>query len=132
MCAWVVAAGSGYRELIVPASLLPVAIARNHIPIISDVNLPGVNLLTIDRPIGLKQSSPIVCKKYRPVRKRILAPSLGIALQPNAIKRKPEARNAKPRDCLKGAAGLMPFFASQTHSALMIGANMSIKPALKL
>ena len=55
--------GSGYNELMVPASLLPVAIAINQIPIIREVNLPGVSLLTIDNPIGLKNNSPTVCKK---------------------------------------------------------------------
>ena len=125
-------AGSGYKELIAPASLLPVAMARNQIPIIRDVNLPGVSLLTMERPIGLRHNSPTVCRKYRPVRNRMLAPSLGIKLEPKAIKRNPEARNARPKDCLKGAATLIPFLANLTHMALIIGANMIMKPALKL
>src|SRR3954469_14159555 len=115
-----------------PASLLPVAIPRNHMPIISDVLRPGGSLLTIDRPIGLRHNSPTVCRKYNPVRNKILAPSLGMELVPNAINKKPEARNARPNDCLKGAAGLMPFLANATHMALIIGANIIMNPALKL
>ena len=72
-----------------PANLLPVAIARNQIPIINEVKRAGVNLFTIDKPIGLKNNSPIVCIRYKPVRKKMLAPASGMFLAPKAIIKKP-------------------------------------------
>src|SRR5687767_708808 len=84
--------GSGYNALIVPASLLPVAIAMNHIPIMSEVNRPGASLFTMDKPIGLKNNSPTVCRKYNPVSHRILTLTVGSSETPNAINKNPNAR----------------------------------------
>ena len=39
-------------------------IERNQTPSISPTILAGDNLVTVLRPTGLKQSSPIVCRKY--------------------------------------------------------------------
>ena len=100
MLGCVVAVGSGYNELIVPANLLPVATAKNQIPIIKEVKRAGDNLFTIDKPIGLKHNSPMVCKKYTPVRTKMLAPLVGITLEPKAISQKPIAKKPSPSDCL--------------------------------
>jgi hypothetical protein len=47
----------------IPASLLPIEVDRNHAPIISAVRRGGLSFDTIERPIGLRQSSPIVTTK---------------------------------------------------------------------
>jgi len=46
-----------------PASLLPVAIERNHTPIMAPAIRRGASFVTIERPTGLIHSSPIVCRK---------------------------------------------------------------------
>ena len=46
-----------------PDSLLPIEVDRNHAPIISAVSRGGLSFDTIDRPIGLRHSSPIVMTK---------------------------------------------------------------------
>ena len=43
-----------------PESLFPIDVARNHPPIIKAVNLGGLSFETSDKPIGLKNNSPIV------------------------------------------------------------------------
>ncbi len=123
---------SGYNELNKPANLLPVAIAKNQTPIINEVNLAGVNLFTIDNPIGDNQSSPIVCKKYSPVRKIMLAPRAGMLLAPIEINKNPAAKNANPIDIFLGDAGSIPFLFNHAQNIVNIGANNMINPALKL
>src|SRR2546422_10997531 len=66
------------------------AIERNHTPIIAPTILGGASFVTMERPTGLKHSSPIVCKKYKPMSHHgltstpcscaILAVGLGFAL----------------------------------------------------
>ena len=46
-----------------PAIKLPMEIERNQTPNISPTILAGDNFVTVLRPTGLKQSSPIVCMK---------------------------------------------------------------------
>ena len=48
------------RPLSMPLSLLPTEVLRKKPPIIKAVIRGGLNLLTSDRPMGLKQSSPTV------------------------------------------------------------------------
>src|SRR5450755_1587895 len=48
----------------VPASLFAAAFERNHTPIMSDANRAGETFVTYESPIGERQSSPIVWKKY--------------------------------------------------------------------
>jgi len=43
--------------------VLPTKFTRNQTPIISEVNRSGASLVTIERPTGLMQSSPVVWKK---------------------------------------------------------------------
>ena len=107
--------GSGYNELIVPANLFPVAIAMNQIPIIKEVNLPGLSLFTIDNPIGLKNNSPTVCKKYNPVNQSMLTLIAASPVVPKAINKNPKARKPRPIACFKGAGGAKPFFANFSH-----------------
>ena len=47
-----------------PANKLPKKLAINHTPMNKDINLAGANLVTIDKPTGDKQSSPMVQNKY--------------------------------------------------------------------
>lgn len=124
--------GSGYNELIVPASLLPVAIAMNQIPIISEVNLPGVNLFTIDKPIGLKNNSPTVCRKYKPVNQSMLTFNKGSPVVPNDINRNPSASRPNPIACFIGAEGSIPFLPNEPHKTAKIGASITINIGLKL
>jgi len=51
------------NEPTTPPILLAAATNRNQAPIIKDAIRRGANLVTIDKPIGDKQSSPIVWKK---------------------------------------------------------------------
>ena len=44
----------------IPDSLFPIEVERNHPPIIKAVNRLGLNFETRERPIGLKNNSPIV------------------------------------------------------------------------
>lgn len=44
-----------------PEKLLPIAVLKNHPPKAIPAIDAGTNLLTIDKPIGDKHSSPIVC-----------------------------------------------------------------------
>ena len=46
-----------------PASQLATKLIRNQTPIISDARRSGASLVTIERPTGEMQSSPIVWKK---------------------------------------------------------------------
>jgi hypothetical protein len=43
-----------------PDNLFPIEVAKNQPPIINAVILGGLNLLTSDNPIGLRNSSPTV------------------------------------------------------------------------
>ena len=58
-------AGSGYKELKIPANLLAAAVDKNHTPINNEANLSGDNFTTIAKPIGDKHNSPMVCNKYK-------------------------------------------------------------------
>ncbi len=46
-----------------PAIKLPMEMERNHTPSISPTILCGDSLVVVLRPTGLKQSSPMVCRK---------------------------------------------------------------------
>lgn len=48
------------KEASLPANQLAIPEPANHTPISNDANLTGAIALTIDRPIGDKNSSPIV------------------------------------------------------------------------
>ena len=61
----------GYRLLNTPANLLAAAELRNHTLISSDEKRAGDKRLTIDKPMGSRNSSPMVSIKYR-VRSHIM------------------------------------------------------------
>ena len=124
--------GSGYKELMVPASLLPVAIAINQMPIINDVKRPGVNLFTMLSPIGLKKSSPTVCKKYKPVSHMMLTLIAGSFVVPKDMNKKPSASKPRPTACFIGAGGSTPLFPNRPQSIAKIGAISTMKIGLKL
>ena len=42
---------------------LPVAEAKNHVPMMSDAICAGLNRFIADRPTGLRHSSPVVCSR---------------------------------------------------------------------
>src|SRR5689334_2618706 len=126
-----VASGSGYSELMVPANLFPVAMAKNQMPIINDVKRPGVNLFTMDKPIGLKNNSPTVCKKYKTVNHNILTFKDGSAEVPKDINKKPKARKPRPIACFIGAGGSMPRRPNLPQRPAKMGANSTIKIGLK-
>ena len=46
-----------------PASLFPVAIDKNHTPIIEPTIRLGASFVTVERPTGLRHNSPIVWRK---------------------------------------------------------------------
>ena len=79
---------SGYNPLSIPANLFAVADDKNHTPINKDAKRGGESLFTIDKPIGDKHNSPIVCKKYRPVSQSILDFAVSeMSFTPKAISR---------------------------------------------
>mgnify|MGYP001559663432 CR=1 FL=1 len=47
----------------IPESLLPIAMQRKKPPIMTATSRGGASLLTSERPIGLRQSSPMVIQK---------------------------------------------------------------------
>ena len=49
-----------HKLLNTPDNLFPIDVAKNQPPIINAVNLGGLNFETKDKPIGLKNNSPIV------------------------------------------------------------------------
>src|SRR6188508_411199 len=55
----------GISALRVPANLLAAALARNQVPIIRDESLSGASLETIDKPMGERHNSPMVCIMYK-------------------------------------------------------------------
>lgn len=57
-------APGGIKADNVPANLFAAAFAKNHVPISKEDKRSGANLLTMLKPIGDKQSSPMVCTMY--------------------------------------------------------------------
>lgn len=56
-----------------PDNLFPIDVAKNQPPIMSAVILGGLNLLTKDNPIGLKNNSPTVITAYDEMNHQALA-----------------------------------------------------------
>ena len=53
-----------YKLAICPASRFPKKLDINHTPINIDMYFMGASLVTMDKPMGERQSSPVVVKKY--------------------------------------------------------------------
>ena len=128
-----VAPSPGYNAPRVPASLLPPALEINQTPIRIDPKRTGASLFTSDKPIGDKQSSPIVCRKYSISSQSILTPPPPEAsLTPKAIIRYPRARKKRPSDCFFGEDGSRRFLFKKSHNCDMKGARSKMNSPLTL
>jgi hypothetical protein len=56
-----------------PLNLFPMEVAKNHPPIIKAVKRGGLNLDTNERPIGLRNNSPMVITPYDPMNHQLYA-----------------------------------------------------------
>jgi len=56
--------GTLIREPIFPARNSPIAVPKNHIPIINATIFSGASFVTMDKPMGEIQSSPNIIKQY--------------------------------------------------------------------
>src|ERR1041385_5762600 len=100
---------------------------RNHTPSISPTILPGDNLVTVLRPTGLKQSSPIVWRKYTSTSHIGLTRPLAARVAANAITTNARPAKNSPIVNLPGLEGCLSPSFSQT--APMIDAKMITKSA---
>lgn len=79
-------AGSGYKELNVPANLLAAALDKNHTPINKEANFSGASFTSIAKSIGDKHNSPIICNNYKLVsHMKLILIVRSIPFMPNAI-----------------------------------------------
>ena len=105
---------------------------KNHTPISKDENLAGESLFTNDNPIGLKQSSPVVCMKYKPTIHIMLTFCPGAKpCTPTEIYKKPSDSKNKPTACLVGEAGSLLRLPNAPHNILNNGANITINTGLQ-
>src|SRR4030095_11069625 len=102
-------------------------IERNQTPSISPTILPGDNFVTVLRPTGLKQSSPIVCRKYTKTNHIGLTRPEAARVAANAITTKAIPAKNSPIVNFPGLEGWRSPSFCQT--APMIGAKMITKIA---
>ena len=80
----------------------------------------------LERPMGLRQSSPLVCKKYVATNHMGLTPSPGVTYTAaHAMTRKPIPRRMRPMPNFRGKDGFHLPRASQSHPKM--GAKMMMK-----
>ena len=123
-------------DFICEATKLPAANDPIQTPIIVETNLPGDNLVTIDNPIGERQSSPNVCIINTIISQSgltfvIVSPALETPLA-IAIITKPKLSNNIPHTNFMGVFGFKFRLESLTHNTENIGAKITIKIALTL
>ena len=94
------------------------AIERNHTPIIAPTILGGASFVTIERPTGLKHSSPIVCKKYKPMSHHGLTSTPGSCaiLAAGMIRANPSPTKINPSANFTGLEGCRGPRRIQSHA----------------
>src|SRR6185312_6217395 len=108
-----------------PERLSPFATLRNQPPIAKPVQRAGASLVTIESPIGDRQSSPADCNTYTivNVQNGICSRASSRCANANISSKKAEALAIMPSPNLNGIDGLRPDLPSHTHSAAMGGAS---------
>ncbi len=105
--------------------MFPIEVAKNHPPIINAVSLGGLNLLTIDNPIGLKNNSPIVITKYEEINHQaedLSAPLLLAYTAPTITKHeRPDISN--PMAIFKGVDGSLSLLRRKAKKAKINGVS---------
>ena len=119
------------KEPMMPASQFATKLIRNQTPIISDARRSGASLVTIERPTGEMQSSPIVWNRYASTSHHMLAlPWAAWSYTAPTIHRKPMPREHQAGHHLRGVGGLRPCAASLPHNAVNSGASSTMKSGL--
>src|SRR3954468_18828258 len=108
-----------------PDRLLPMPVARNQPPMPSPTRRVGASLVTIDRPIGDRHSSPTDWITYTAnrVQNGILPSGLTSDPSANISSRNAAPLKIRPRPNLRGIDGFTLRRASITQMAAMIGAQ---------
>ena len=98
-------------------------VAKNQPPIINAVIRGGLNLLTSERPIGLRNSSPMVITAYDEINHQELALIVPLSLYSTAqtITRQDKAEISKPIAILAGVDGSFPFLRRKAKNANIKG-----------
>src|SRR5690606_28816091 len=104
-----------------PAIRLPSDTPMNQVPIIMPTKRRGASLVMLDRPIGLRHSSAVVCGRYVSSSQRGATVWSMASFAAKAITPKPRPICTRPSANLPGADGSRLRFASHTHSQANIG-----------
>src|SRR5690349_2705374 len=101
----------------IPDRLLPTPIERNQPPIPKPTRREGASFVTIDSPMGERQSSPTDWMKYTATRvqKGILPSSPRSLESANIRSRKAKPLNISPSPNFRTIDGLAPRLARSTH-----------------
>ena len=99
-----------------PDNLFPIEVAKNHPPIIRAVILGGLNLLTNDKPIGLRKSSPTVITAYDEINHQALALNVpfSVACTAHTITIHERAEINNPIAILAGVDGSFPTISQKS------------------
>src|SRR5206468_2955694 len=93
-------------------------VAKNQTPIMNPTMRGGESFVTIDSPTGLKQSSPTICRKYKPISHHGLtrAPVASKARAAGTTRRNENERKKSPIVNFSGLEGLRLPRASQIQA----------------
>src|SRR5262245_14551014 len=115
-----------------PDRLLPMPVDRNQPPMPKPTRRSGASLVTIDRPIGDRHSSPMDWIQYtaNSVQNGIRPAAETSLDRANISSRKARPLKIRPRPNLRGIGGLAGPSFTQIHA--MIGARVMIATELTL
>ena len=100
-------------------NLLPMEVDKNQPPIINAVKRGGLNFETSDKPIGLKNNSPIVITPYEEMNHHaedFIAP-FSQAITPAYIIKQESAEITNPNAIFAGVVGSFPFLLKNAKNA---------------
>lgn len=112
-------------ELSTPESLFPIEVAKNQPPIINEVRRAGLNLETKDKPIGLRNNSPIVITAYELMNHHaedFSAPLLDAYTAPTMTKQE-SAEIKRPKAIFVGVEGSFPLRFKKAKKATTNGVS---------
>ncbi len=115
-----------------PDSLLPMEVARNQPPIISEVNRGGATLETSDKPMGDRKSSPTVITPYDAMSHQAedFSCSRSVLYTARAIIEVDRAVMRSPYPILAGVDGSAFLLLSQPNKPTTSGVSRMIKKGL--